>query len=72
MKLPTWFLCWHKHIITVDDMATGVSLEAGVPVTAFRYKCIICGRTFDDITEMGIRQLEEGHKRDKVLDWINK
>lgn len=58
----------HYHIIKVYDIAMGIP-EIGIPLTAFRYRCILCGVTFDDICESGMRQLIAGNPVDKVLRW---
>jgi len=74
MKLPRWYIIrYHKRcLIEIVDMATGVSSNCGVHVTAFKWKCVLCGREFDDITESGFGQLVEGHKKEDVFKWISR
>ena len=69
MKLIDRIFPFHPHVMKIYDMALGVN-EVGTPVTAFRYRCALCGKLIDDITESGIRQLVEGHKKDRVFRWI--
>jgi len=63
----------HLHIIKSYDIATGISEQENfVPLTAFKFKCILCGESIDDITDSGLTQLENGHKRENVFNWVFK
>jgi len=72
MKVINWFFRRriHKHLVEVADMAIGVPEGGGSPLTAFRFRCVLCGEFIDDITDSGLTQLENGHKRESVFRWI--
>ena len=71
MAMIKWLFRYHKrHIIEVYDMALGESENPGIPLTAFRFRCLICGRFFDDICESGIEQLRRGIKKEDVFQWF--
>ena len=59
----------HPHIIKICGMAIGVA-EHGQPVTAFKSRCILCGKEIVEIEEPGLWQLEAGYKRDQVFVWL--
>jgi len=59
----------HRHWIGIVDFATGVLVGGDVPLTAVRYRCYLCGRTFDEIERVGLEQIAAGHPIDAVLDW---
>jgi len=52
-------------------MATGLG-NGGVPVTAWKWRCCLCGREFDEITLAGVRQLCEGKAPCDVFQWMTK
>lgn len=52
------------------DMAVGIPHARGVLVTAWKYKCRLCGREFWDISRSGWKQLGDGYHPDKVFDWM--
>lgn len=63
---------WKKneHPCTIEtcDMAVGTSDGITVPVTAFKYRCVLCGREYIDITESGIEQIQKlGY--DAAIQW---
>ena len=62
---------YHCHVIEITDIATGIQLpRGGWPLTAFRWRCTICGFTMDDVTRYGIEQLQAGHKTGHVFQWM--
>lgn len=64
------FRCRHWHVLRMQDMATGIGDDVGIPVTAWKWKCRLCNRVFYDIAESGWEQLEAGLKRDEALKWM--
>lgn len=60
----------HLHLIDVVDIATGVPYDAGIPLTGFKYRCVLCGREYMLTTESGLKQIAEGHSVKKVLQWM--
>ena len=61
---------FHCHVIEVRDLALGVALpDGGYPLTAFRWRCKICGREIVDISEYGIEQLRAGYEPAQVFEW---
>lgn len=60
----------HFHLIDVVGIALGVPYGAGVPLTGFKYRCILCGREYSLTTESGLKQIAEGHPIEKVLQWM--
>ncbi len=61
----------HPHIIECDDIAVGTEQDNGTPVTAFSYRCVLCGRKYRDVTELGIQQIRSGISEEKVFQWMN-
>jgi len=59
----------HRHLIDVVDHAVGVPGKRSVPLTAFKWRCVLCGQEIIDVCEPGYRQLEEGHSRASVFRW---
>lgn len=67
------FVCYRGyHVTSVVNIANGISAGAGVPVTAWRHVCRICGDEIDEITNMGIEQLRTGARVDAVIKWVVK
>lgn len=68
---PDFEPSFHCHVIEVRDFALGVELpDGGYPLTAFRWRCKICGREIVDISEYGIEQLQAGHATAQVFEWM--
>ena len=59
----------HYHIIKPVDYARGVPLPASVPLTAWRWRCVLCGRELDEINPSGIQQIANGEPPALVLRW---
>ena len=68
---PDYDPAHHCHVIEVVDIATGVAVERGYPLTAFRWRCKICGHVFDVIETYGIEQLQAGHAPAQVFEWLD-
>ena len=62
----------HLHLIEVIDFATGIPVNAGTPVTGFKYRCVLCGREYMLVTEIGLIQISQGHPIEQVLQWMEK
>lgn len=60
----------HACVIEICDMATGLTENHGTPVTGFKYKCVLCGREFVELTRSGYKQLKK-YKRRYVLQWMD-
>ena len=76
MNLKARLQWWCKvnlrfHIIKLDDMAFGKSDHSGVPLTGFRWHCVLCGRVFDIPTQSGLDQIANGVPQGKALQWMN-
>ena len=62
---------FHCHVIEMAGIATGVTLpNGGFPLTAFRWRCKICGVEIVDISEYGVEQLRAGHATAQVFEWL--
>jgi len=69
-KFVRRFFPYHYHVLYLLDISYGVGLENGnIPVTGFKFVCKLCGREFVDISEYGIKQLQEGKSVDDVFRW---
>ena len=65
-----FFLREHPHIVSVVDMALGCKEPASIPVTAWKYRCVLCEMEIVEITETGIKQLEAGNEEKDVIKWM--
>jgi hypothetical protein len=74
-KHPSLWLRWDvsihkKHRIEIRNIALGVSDRGNTPLTAWKYMCIVCGDEIIQLTESGVKQLEDGHLYEDVVKFI--
>ena len=63
----------HPHITQFKDMAVHVKkIRCGdfTTVTAWKYKCSICGREFVTLTKTGIELLQNGYEYSDVVEFF--
>ena len=58
------------HPMRLKDMALGKSEPSARPLTGWRWKCLICGRIYTEITESGLRQIASGIPVAEALNWV--
>jgi hypothetical protein len=68
-ELQWWLYRIHPHVLRMDDMAMGIHKRNSLPVTAFQYRCRLCGHPFLFICSSGWEQLREGHPPSAVFRW---
>ncbi len=65
-----WFPL-HSHVIWIRNIAIHKSEEdIGLPITAWRWECKLCGAIIDELSISGIEQLRKGNNIDDIMKWM--